>query len=94
MHFKSLRWVAEIVYEDVSSVCEGELGGVHTTRMIGARKDAVPITQGCQIALGIEMNLGSSGRDVPYNIVGRTNIIYTNVAIDTSHRQEVCLCVD
>lgn len=55
--------------------------------MIGTRRDAVPITQGCQIALGIEMNLGSSGRDVPYNIVGRTNIIYTNVAIDTSHRQ-------
>ena len=34
MHFKSLRWVAEIVYEDVSSVCEGELGGVHTKRII------------------------------------------------------------
>lgn len=87
MHFKSLRWVAEIVYEDVSSVCEGELGGVHTKRIILNRRNAIPITQGCQIALGIEMNLRSSRRVVSYNIVGRTNIIYTNVAIDTSHRQ-------
>lgn len=33
MNFKSLRWVAEIVYEDVFSVCEGELRGVHTKRI-------------------------------------------------------------
>ena len=46
MHFKSLRWVAEIVYEDVFSVCEGELRGVHTKR-IERGGDAVPITQGC-----------------------------------------------
>ena len=87
MHFKSLRWVAEIVDEDVSSVCEGELGGVHAKRIIISIRDAIPITQGCQIALGIEMNLRSSGRDAPYNIVGRTNIIDTNIAIDTPHRE-------